>query len=282
MRIIHFSDIHARARLETVGHLFDKRLLGFFNYLLRRHLHQDWRRIKWMAEQIAHWEPDVVVCTGDITSLGGPKEFEMARQALAPLRDNPAIDFLYVPGNHDAYVQCRRSNKALNHAFSDLNRGRWELNQLPIIHSHDAMRFLLINQAAPAPLLASYGALDMATRNWLDAHMGEIVGDHLPPLALISHFPLLDAAGNALSWRRACRHNEPLRDALRDGHIRLALCGHIHTPFARQEPDGGLEVCAGSLTHTGIFSVVDYSPENDTLAQQWIELKSPADPVPDG
>ena len=65
--------------------------------------------------------------------------------------------------------------------------------------------------------------------------------------------------------------------ALRDGRLDVALCGHNHTPFRRDEANGALELCAGALTWHGLLNVVDYSPASGRFSQHW---ESVADDAP--
>ena len=75
-------------------------------------------------------EPDVVICTGDITSTGQPSEFDQALEILGPLIEHPHIEFLYIPGNHDVYVRNQRCVEALQNAFSKINGNNF--SDLPI------------------------------------------------------------------------------------------------------------------------------------------------------
>lgn len=269
MRIIHFSDIHAVPRLGSVSSYFDKRLLGYFNYRLRRRAHMDWNHVQRFVQRVKTLEPDLVICTGDMTTLGEPREFDLAKQALAPLVEDDSFDFLYVPGNHDAYVKRKASQASLHQAFKWFNRDRWRLDQLPLVHTCGELKFLLLNQGSPAPLWGSYGTLDERTRQWLDKHLPSLF-EEPHQIVLISHFPLFDENGKALHWRRACRHVGPLQEALRNGQIALALCGHIHRPFTREEPEGGLELCAGSLTQSGTFALIEYEAASETFQSSWL------------
>ena len=273
MRIVHFSDIHARARFQSLRSMLDKRLLGFWNYYIRRHRFQDWRRVQWFVEQLEALKPDVVICTGDVTSLGEPNEFELASEALAPLVENPSFEFLYVPGNHDVYVRCHKSRAALESTFQYLNRDRWKLEALPVRYQVNQLDFLLINQGCPAPLYGSFGAMDASSLEWIERHFGNGSPEGERPLVLVNHFPMRNKHGEKLTWRRGCHGNEPLHDAWQAGQIQMALCGHIHHPFKRQSGGGALEVCAGSLTQTGTFSVVDFNPDTGEFCQSWHDVK---------
>ena len=268
MRLVHFSDVHAGGFPQSFGGWFDKRLLGAANYWLRRRGHHDWSLIADMIREIEALEPDLVVCTGDHSSISEPVEFERALQALAPLIDNSSFDLLFVPGNHDWYVKAAECEAALADAVQRMTRGTIGLRDYPLLKTFRGESFLLVNQACPQGWLSSAGAIsaDAASK------IGNILDCIDKPITLISHFPLYAAGGELPSARRHCRNNEVLDTAFRDGRIKLAMCGHIHTPFSRTGPGAGVEVCAGSLTFAGKLSVVDYD-ESGTFEQHWREVR---------
>ncbi len=278
MRIIHFSDIHAGGRLRDLRGLFDKRLFGTLNHLFLRRRSRQWERVARAVTRIRLLAPDIVICTGDLTTLSEPREFEQACEALEPLVTDRRFEFLYVPGNHDHYVRRAKCRHSLRQAFSMLNRKRWELDELPVAFEFQHLRFILVNQAGPCPLYASYGKISAEAEAWLRDHLS---GGENTPAVLIGHYPLYNALGKKLPWRRCCRNNAVLQHAFDQGIIRLALCGHIHTPFAREGETGNLEVCAGSLTHSGLVNLVDYNVMDDTLAQRWLSVDNDDEPVPE-
>ncbi len=288
MRIIHFSDLHVGGRTRELGGLFDKRLFGTLNHLARRARYQHWARVETALHQMRLLSPDVVICTGDLTSLSEPHEFRFALDLLRPLREDRRFRFLYVPGNHDFYVQEPHVQHALEEAFYELNRGELRLGELPRIVEHLRVRFLLVNEVGPAPFYASWGALSQETRARLPALLAppppgdDEHGIPAGPLALVGHFPLRDRRGRQLSWRRRCHGSEPLYQALTNGTIRLALCGHIHSPFARHETSGALECCAGSLPQNAVFNLIDWNLATGVIEQRWVPVEDagPAAPIP--
>lgn len=278
MRIVHFSDIHAGGRVNDLRGIFDKRLLGTLNHFLRRRHSHDWGRVGRAISLIKQLLPDIVICTGDLTTLSEPKEFEQAFQALETLATDQRFELLYVPGNHDCYVPNRDCQESLRRIFKTLNRERWDLDDLPAVFTFQHARFLLINQATPAPLYASWGEISKHTAARIEEHLSE---ESEQPTILVSHYPLFDADGYDLSWRRRCKNNECLQRAYREGHINLALCGHIHTPFVREEASGIMEVCAGSLTHAGRLNFVDLDTSTGQIEQRWIEVPDHDQPDPE-
>lgn len=276
MRLVHFSDIHI-ARCPRDWHaLFDKRILGLTNYVVRRRsqLHETY--VTDAVENIQLLTPDLVVCSGDITCIGSPEEFADAVAVLRPLVANPHFDFLFIPGNHDAYVRDRRSRCALHEAFSVLNRGRWALDELPVTMTYDRTQVCMVNEALPTSIVFSSGRLrpedGRAIQHWAadERRPGET-------RILLGHFPTQDPEGNPLSRRRRLNGVNLVADALARGCIDISLCGHIHDPFTARHGKRGLEVCAGSLTMTGTVNVLDIDRESNHVTQQWVSVLTPSE-----
>jgi 3',5'-cyclic AMP phosphodiesterase CpdA len=217
-----------------------------------------------MLTKIPELAPDLVVCTGDHSSISEPVEFERSLAALQPLIDNPSFDLLFVPGNHDWYVKNKTCEAALADTVSKMTRGKISLDAYPLLTTIENEPFLLVNQASPQSWLSSAGGITPAAAERITTLL-EQAGK---PVTLISHFPLFKADGEVPSLRRHCHNNDVLVDAYRDGRIKLAMCGHIHTPFDRAGPGLGTEVCAGSLTYAAKISVIDYAKDG-SFSQSW-------------
>ncbi len=271
MRIVHFSDIHAGGWLQDFSGYFDKRLLGAFNYLLRRKRHHDWSLVSAAVSKIKLLAPDIVICTGDFTSISEPNEFLRAKDALAPLVEDADFEFLYVPGNHDYYVKKPSCVSALYETFSAVNRGKFDLDDLPIHYEFKDVSFILLNEAAPVNLFKSTGIVDARSQTWLTSlfHDGNAAGKMV---ILVAHFPIFDKNGDSLSFRRRCENNKILQSALREKKIDISLCGHIHSHFSRWEENGSVEFCAGSLTYTGYLNLIDIDLSRNRISQEWINV----------
>ena len=265
MRIFHFSDIHFSSFPRELSSLFDKRIFGFCNFLLRRKSRYHLSYLNAAIRHIQMSPPDMVICTGDITTLSDPIEFKQALDCLHPLYTDSRFDFLYVPGNHDYYVHRQKNKTALEQAFYTLNKNRWKLTELPLIYQWNSMRFLLVDQTHPMPLWSSSGNIKPNRVEWLRTILENDITES-SPLILVGHFPLLDQEGEPLPRRRRCYNNEVLQKALSEGKIILSICGHIHDPFIRTYK--GLEYCAGSLSLTGLLNEITI--DNDKISQQWI------------
>ena len=278
MRIVHFSDIHLGCWTRDVSALIDKRLLGQLNYFLRRRPVLRYELIERAAHRIRALSPDWIVCTGDITCVGSPEEFGRALQQLSILTDSAPHTFLFVPGNHDAYVRNTACRDSLEDAFARLNGGTCGLRGEPREVEAGRLRFLLANEAEPVSCILSSGGLSIEGRDAL-RHRLEAPRMEGEKRILVGHFPLRDALGRRLGRRRRLRDADWLYQCFEAAQFDVSLCGHVHTPFVRWESSGCVEICAGSLTAHGIFSVLDYSPMTGRFSQFWEDVSN-RDPIP--
>ncbi len=85
IRIAHVTDLHwMDLSFPSWKYLTFKRLVGYTNIHLlgRKKMFSDEVRTQ-VIDKIAELKPDVVLITGDLTSVGLPSEFQMAHRGLA-------------------------------------------------------------------------------------------------------------------------------------------------------------------------------------------------------
>lgn len=273
MRIVHFSDLHIGCMPRSISGFGGKRVLGILNYVIRRWHQVRGEFLRRAITEIHRLRPEWVVCSGDLTNVGNPEEFERALRLLQPIRDAYRDRFIYVPGNHDAYVDSPASRQALAEAFQELNNGRWHLEELPLHFVTGGLPIILLNEALPTSCLSSTGVLSPTACARLTEYVADQDSETMKPL-LIGHFPARDSHGQRLSARRRLTGDDRLARWLQEGRISAHMCGHIHRPFLREEPGGGLEICAGSLTMSGYLSVLDYLPDRRRFRHFWVDLST--------
>ncbi len=272
MRIVHFSDPHFGVFPPDILSRPGKCLLGAANYWLRRRRHFQADMAARLAKQLPALAPDLVVCTGDLATVGIPEEFTLARKQLQPILDWAGERFVFVPGNHDAYVRDRLCQEALAETFQALNRGRWQLDQLPAVLFHDHVRLILIHAARPVPFWLSCGSLSENSLARLDALLQE-PRRHAETRLAICHFPVFTRTGGTPGWRRGLQGGEGIRWHLLHNRLDALLCGHIHHPFVFTCPSQALQVCAGSLTLNGAFALIDVHTDSPIPRCQHIVLQ---------
>lgn len=262
-RILHISDLHTGLADWKWSYLLDKRFFGRLNQFTTRQRKLALQNIEKLAENYTRYQADMLVCTGDLTSIGSREEFQHAQELLAPLLQAAGKNFLYVPGNHDAYVPQNRA--ALADAFRMLNGDRLQLADLPQTFCVGPVEFVCLSPARPCPIWLSTGELSPAAWEKLDYILS------LPAQArirvLVTHFPLHGPAGRPLSWRTKFVDFPRLSRWGAEGKFHAILSGHVHCPFLiPPQKEAYWQIGAGSLTIQNSFSLVDIPGTGEEIA----------------
>ena len=268
-RILHFSDIHVGIPDWSWRYLLDKRCLGRLNQALSRQGRLSLDLLEGLPAWSRETGADAVLCTGDLTSIGSPEEFRRAEAFLTPLRDAYGKNFLYVPGNHDAYVPG--SLPPLRDTFRALNQGL-ELADLPLARPLGPLEVVLLSPAIPCAPWLSHGAMPACDWDKLGYILHSPCGGAARLVAC--HFPLLGAKGNPLFWRSRLVGWERLLQWGREGLFQAYCAGHVHRPFLLPPHQGApWLVGAGSLTLHSSCSVLDFQPEDGTFTPYLLQRK---------
>jgi len=254
LKIFHFSDPHAGSWLEDWCGLFDKRLLGVLNFNLRRkHLHV-MARLEKFVEIALNEKPDLVICTGDLTSVGQPGEFKESLEVLSALRDSD-IPLVCIPGNHDSYVNNSKCRSALVDAMSYLNRDlNFSLDDLPSSNTVGDVDLIIVNECYATNPASSCGYIKKDTNSFV---VDACAGKKERPRIFIGHYPLIEPFSLSRMRRRLWGQGN-IVTLLHDKSIDLSLCGHIHQFYDILDEDGRGETCAGSITKHGTFTQITY------------------------
>ncbi len=257
-RIVHFSDIHICAPLDSWQDFFDKRIAGLMNFYTFRKNTMNPERIPGLISRISEIKPDLIVCTGDITCTGRLIEFSRAIDKLSPLLAIKDSRFIYVPGNHDKYVRDQKCLSALHSAFRELNGKDISLENLPVKIKIKDCEFILVDETVPTNIFSSCGYISkedsLAICRWAKT-------DNNTPKILVGHFPIKEMHP-IKRFRKRLWGQKDILEKLVKGEFALSLCGHFHHPYADLDEKGRGEICAGSFTLHGKISVIEYIPEN--------------------
>ena len=260
MRILHLSDVHVTVPLAELpwGEMWNKRLLGAANLVLRRghHFAQAREKLEALALMAAEQHVDLVICTGDYTALGTEPELAAARRAILPLTGR-AYGYVTVPGNHDVYLPDGVRERRFERHFGDLLRsdlpeacvdGPWPLVRL--VGEHVAV--IAVNSARPNPQpWRSNGAIPERQLRALQ----ELCAD--PRIAgrfvfVITHYAPRRADGSPDKPAHGLINADAFLDACRSLRRGAILHGHIHGRFQLAVPEHALRVFgAGSTTCAG-------------------------------
>ncbi len=266
-KIIHFSDSHAGGGAEDYLAYFDKRWVGVFNYKFRRQFQHEQNNLSLAIEYILDTKPDVVVCTGDLTSTGQPGEFATAKDILRPLRESN-IPILYTPGNHDYYVKRSKCVNAMKEMTEYLTKGKYSFDDMPCVQQYGGIDFIIVNESWPTNLLMSSGSVKKRTSQFVEQFCNK---PKQHPRIIIGHYPLIEEAP-IMRFRHRLFGQKNVLKLLRNGMIDISLCGHIHHPYCKLTTDGKGEICAGSITRNGVINEICYDEKTGLFKQQHLYL----------
>ncbi len=216
----------------AAGDVFNKRLVGYLSWQLRRRRIHRSDVLKVLTDDLLSARPDHIVVTGDIVNISLAAEFKAAAEWLASL--GPADRVSVIPGNHDAYVRVAWEGSWAAWKRYMTSDGAPDRSGGPV--GGDA-RFPFVRRRGPVALvgltsaipsgpgyaLGRLGEAQLAAAERLLRSLGEdgafrIVLIHHPPVARPGHRRkrLLDAAAFATMLARA--------------GAELVLHGHNHFP----------------------------------------------------
>ena len=230
--------------------------MDMFNYRFRRRYKHDLSRLKTAVEYILASRPDVAVCTGDLTSTGQPGEFQRVLDILKPLHDS-TIPLLYLPGNHDRYVNAAPCLAAVRAAVEYLSHGEYKLDDMPLVREHAGVEFAFVNNCRPSNLFCSWGFMKKSDSAFVEKWCG---APKVKPRILLSHYPMTEDHPLLRIRHRLFRQGRVVA-LMRSHDIDLVLCGHVHSPYLKVDADGRGECCAGSVTRNGSMVEIDVAPD---------------------
>lgn len=234
MRIAHFTDLHLH-RTASWSQLPGKRLMGTVNMALGRSHHFTDDSVDALVEAVGEQEPDWMLCTGDLTAMATPQEFEAAKTALAPLTSR--FPFFVVPGNHDAYTNGAVRDSRFLQFF-----GEWSGEGFPTRHdTPEGVTFIGIDPCRPHFL--SSGVLPSGQ---LAAFRSMLSDGSLKDrfVILLLHYPLRNRRnefyGPFTRDLRNAREVEAVIDQA--GCVDMILHGHEHHGFQAVLPTAAKEI----------------------------------------
>ncbi|MGH6851630.1 MAG: metallophosphoesterase family protein [Methylocella sp.] len=209
--LAHLSDPHVGPlprprRRELIG----KRVTGYLNWTRSRSRIHDMAALEQIVTDMKAHHPSHVALTGDISNIGLPAEFQLARRWLETL--GAPEDVSFVPGNHDAYV--RGSLPYLTRAFAPWTAGEASAGEgFPFLRVRGPVALIGLSSAVPTPLFIAAGYLGRRQLHAAERLLVEtarrglvrVVMLHHPPQTVASQFGrgLMDAGGFAAMIRRA-------------------------------------------------------------------------------
>ena len=184
-RIAHLSDLHCG------GPYFEAALLD--------------RAIS----EINELRPDMVICTGDLTTFGFKHEYQMARQYLDQLNCDA---FVVVPGNHDARnVGYVHFEELFGNRSSVLGKG--------------GVRVVAVDSTEPD---LDHGQIGRGRYSWIEE---QFTREPAEMKIFVLHHHLLPVPGTGRE-RNVVYDAGDCIECLQRAGVDLVLSGHKHVPYA--------------------------------------------------
>ena len=190
---------------------------------------EDRAALDWFAGEVASNPPDAVICTGDLTLRGRPREFAAAAEWLSKLGVPVSVE----PGNHDMPYYW----DPLRRMLRPYSRFRAMHSQVHSDLALEDVAVVSLKTIARAQWRLNWSKGRVRQRELGDALAGIDVAGAKALRLVACHHPLIDAdtrsTGSTRGGRRALA-------ALAAAGVDAVLSGHVHDAFdLRVETQGG-------------------------------------------
>ncbi len=225
--LVHFSDLHLSCAETSWREVLDRRFIGYVRWRLLRRRKHDYRLLDLLTQELRKEPPEHIIITGDLTHLGLPAEFKLARRWLE--RFGPPEHVSVVPGNHDAYrLGAWEETFAHWGPYLKGEEGPWGSaleDHFPLLRRRGEIVLIGVSTACPNFPPWAVGRVGRAQRErlkqMLRAHRGSfrVVFLHHPPLP------------GVVSKRKALLDLSSFFSLLLEEGCELVLFGHSHRTY---------------------------------------------------
>ncbi len=233
MRIAHLSDLHVAAAVE-LGRLWNKRLTGYANFVLRRGRAHQRQLLEAVIEGVARSGADHVVISGDLSNLALEAELEMAESFLRRHLGFPAESVSIVPGNHDVYTRGswrsgRFARYFARNATSDLPEIGVELplGRFPFVRLRGPVAIIGLCSAVPRAPFVAAGRLGEAQLDALRRALSHPEVTARTPVVVLHHSPF-ERPTALRQYQEGLRDAAAFRAAVQPAAAGAVLYGHFH------------------------------------------------------
>ncbi len=249
---VQLSDPHLSSlRSVRIRDLLNKRVLGYLSWRLHRSAEHPREVLSALTHDLGRVRPDHIVITGDLTQIGLPSEFRLAREWLSCL--GSPWDVTVIPGNHDAYVpQAWERSFGLwaPYMLSDGMPAGAEATMhpqamFPTLRVRGSVALIGLSSARPSAPFLAVGSLGSDQLRKLEQILKETGQQALCRILLIHHPPLPDT----VAWRKRLTDSASLRTVLARHGAELVLHGHAHRTCVAE-----FSTSSGSIPAIGVPS----------------------------
>jgi 3',5'-cyclic AMP phosphodiesterase CpdA len=224
MRILHFTDLHFDRPLRFADLLeAPKRLIGGINlHLLGRSRHFTAPPREAFRRAAVQLQPDLLVCTGDLTSLATDAEFQGVLDFLRPLLDR--FPCVIQAGNHDTYAPESSPGARLRRWF-----GPW----MPPDGVHRSPGLAIVQVETCRTHLLSSGSVSTGELQRTRLRLQSLASESQLCVLVAQHYPLRNRRGGPYGpATRALNGARSLEQLLQEfPQVAAVLHGHEHHGF---------------------------------------------------
>ncbi|MCI0598888.1 MAG: metallophosphoesterase [Beijerinckiaceae bacterium] len=239
--LAHLSDPHVGPlprlrRRDLIG----KRATGYLNWTRSRSRIHDMAVLEQIVADMKEHHPSHVAVTGDVSNIGLPAEFQLARAWLETLGRPENVSF--VPGNHDAYV--RGSLPDLARTFSPWTKGEVSAGEgFPYLRVRGDVALIGLSSGVPTPLFVASGYLGRRQLRAAERLLLETGRRGLIRVVMLHHPPQISAS----ILGRGLVDAHSFAGVIRSAGAELILHGHNHRLcLTRMEGPRGLVPVVGA------------------------------------
>jgi 3',5'-cyclic AMP phosphodiesterase CpdA len=236
MRIAHFSDPHL---LDLTGarvrDWLNKRWLGGLNLLANRGRQHHTYVFEGLVAAINAQKVDHVLCTGDITNVSLPSEFQFARRLFDRFALGPK-DVTVMAGNHDVYVPIglRHFREAFQpYTQADPSFDFPDDDPWPVVRVRGPLALICVSTSVATGWGQAWGRIGEKQLQRLDALLADSRFSDKFRLVAVHHPP---AGRRAESRVRGLRDHEAFGRIIAHRGADLILHGHEHEDLRAELP----------------------------------------------
>jgi len=225
VKVLHFGDIHFWKIGTDRDFYYPKRLLGSVNLTIRRRHKFPPAYAQAVAKEVARQEADLVIFSGDFTTMSLKAEYRMAAEAFAPIREKFGSRLFAIPGNHDRYtpksVRSRRFEKYLPFAASLIDGGLTRTCEID-----DRLAVVGFDCSHPCKIRSNGTMGDEVTEQLRDALTEQ--RDAGRKVFLVGHYPYAYPAEVEATWEHKLLRAERLSELVAEFKPVAFFHGHKH------------------------------------------------------
>lgn len=259
MKFVHIGDLHVWDHAFVWQELHHpKRWIGPLNLMLNRRKRFPPSYRLPAIDAVLNEKPDVVIFTGDFTTLSLREEFVMAAALFERIFEKLGPQFIAIPGNHDRYTPGSEAADHLHHYLSFLPRERVFTRQLD-------MRLTLVCVDHSYPLkLRSNGIVKDDVHQALEETLARMKKTN-QQVILAGHYPYATPPEHPESWQHGLIGAERLGALVKEYKPLLYLHGHQHRRWRLRDPQTPDTLCL----NCGSLGMKDPSPDRQAGFWTW-------------